>query len=360
MFAMFTRDVRPLLTVISGAVVAAMALTASGTASAAALIHAPGGVSAASAGLSRPTALAAGLQISYATIDPPGADTTVVTGITRTGWLGRSTKVVGWYDDTRGRHGFVMSGGRFTILDVSGAEETQASGINGRGEIVGHYVLPGIGGQCSFTYTAGKYTTIPGSCSASNAALMFFGINNSRDIVGDYAGAADNGFVIVNGIVKTGFAFPGDTSSDLFGINNNPVPETVGAYSDSRGIRHGMAFTGTNASHRRSVDMPGAGGTTASGVNDSGQIVGAYVGNAASSSWHGFVDTAGRFRRVDYPGASFTFVYGIDDRSSRDGSYDMVGNYRLGADHGFHGFIATVTPIIAPSAPIVAPATPRR
>jgi hypothetical protein len=116
-----------------------------------------------------------------------------------------------------------------------------------------------------------------------------------------------------------------------------------------------MAFTGTNASHRRSFDMPGADTTIASGVNGSGQIVGTCFGNTATS--HGFVDTASRFCRVDYPGASFTFVCGIDDRSSLDGSYDMVGYYGLGADHGF---IATVTPIVAPAGPIVAPVTLKR
>lgn len=72
MFAMFTRDLRARVMIVSGAVVAAMALAAPGTGLAAALSHAPRGVPAASASLSGPTAFAVGLHISYSTIDPRG------------------------------------------------------------------------------------------------------------------------------------------------------------------------------------------------------------------------------------------------------------------------------------------------
>jgi len=54
--------------------------------------------------------------------------------------------VVGFYVDTAGRqHGFLLSGGRYTTIDVSlpGAvvRATVANGINSQGEIVGQYVV---------------------------------------------------------------------------------------------------------------------------------------------------------------------------------------------------------------------------
>jgi uncharacterized membrane protein len=38
------------------------------------------------------------------------------------------------------RHGFLMSGGGFTTIDVPGATDTCAFGINAPGRIVGSYV----------------------------------------------------------------------------------------------------------------------------------------------------------------------------------------------------------------------------
>ena len=46
---------------------------------------------------------------------------------------------MGFYDDTTGTHGFLLSKGVFTPIDVPGATLTFASGINPRGDIVGLY-----------------------------------------------------------------------------------------------------------------------------------------------------------------------------------------------------------------------------
>jgi hypothetical protein len=50
------------------------------------------------------------------------------------------------------------------------------------------------------------------------------------------------------------------------------------------------------------IDVPGAQFTRASGINDSGQIVGAFGGGAASDE-HGFLrDAVGSFTQIDVPG----------------------------------------------------------
>jgi uncharacterized membrane protein len=47
---------------------------------------------------------------------------------------------VGWYSDAMFvMHAFLLSGGNVTTIDVPGALDTAASGINGLGQIVGGY-----------------------------------------------------------------------------------------------------------------------------------------------------------------------------------------------------------------------------
>ena len=381
MFIVFSRYRRPMLLVASSALLIALSAVSAG--SAAALRGTSGHRSTAKRDPARSRALLVWPLISYTTIDFPGASSTQIRGVTRTidfpgasstqlggitgtaidfpgaastkvrvtrtALLRQVAKVVGVYDDAHGEHGFVMSLGHYTTLDFPGANFTIADGINHRGQIVGTY---GIGAPalrlCGFIYDAGSYTTIPGSCAGPGPGLDPSGINNAGDIVGDIVGGTRNtaGFLTVNGIVDSGITFPGAIRTSLRGLNNNAVPEVVGTYLDAHQIEHGIAFTGSNASAARLIDKPGADGTEANGVNDSGQVVGSYDTNGV----HGFVDNGGRFATIDYPGVSYTVPSGIDDPSSLDHSYDVVGTYS--GDHGFHGFIATVTPVLAASAPI--------
>ena len=83
----------------------------------------------------------ASMLYSFTTIDVPGASccTTVANGINNSG------QIVGYFDDTRGRHGFVDTGGSLSTIDVPGARVTQANGINDSGQIVGWFEGPGEG-----------------------------------------------------------------------------------------------------------------------------------------------------------------------------------------------------------------------
>ena len=61
------------------------------------------------------------------------------------------------------------------------------------------------------------------------------------------------------------------------------------------------------------IDDPSAGpeGTNAWGINDAGQIVGAYFD--ASGHLHGFLYSGGTFTYFDYPSQSVTVPTGIND-----------------------------------------------
>jgi uncharacterized membrane protein len=98
----------------------------------------------------------------------------------------------------------------------------------------------------------------------------------------------------------------------------------------------GHQFTTFDAPHGGT----GAGqGTTASGINQQGDIVGSYVDSKGIS--HGFLLRQGQFTKVDYPKAQSTVVAGINERG------DLVGYYidGKGVPHGFlrhQGRYATV------------------
>jgi uncharacterized membrane protein len=79
----------------------------------------------------------------------------------------------------------------------------------------------------------------------------------------------------------------------------------------------------------QSFDFPGATSTGATGINDSGQIVGDYF--LPSTGVHGFLKDGANFVSIDYPGALNTLVSGINDSGQIVGGYQTM----LGSGHGF-------------------------
>jgi hypothetical protein len=50
-------------------------------------------------------------------------------------------QIVGSYFNSGVRHGYLLTGGAFTTIDDAlGAHATEASGINGTGQIAGYYI----------------------------------------------------------------------------------------------------------------------------------------------------------------------------------------------------------------------------
>jgi probable HAF family extracellular repeat protein len=86
----------------------------------------------------------------------------------------------GRFDNGTGIHGFLDIGGSFTQIDVPGATETEALGINNTGQIVGQF-LDRIFLFHGFLDTSGSFTQIdvPGAIQTSA-----FGINDAGQIVG--------------------------------------------------------------------------------------------------------------------------------------------------------------------------------
>src|SRR5262249_8648735 len=95
------------------------------------------------------------------------------------------------------RHGFLLSQGVYTTLDVPGASLTVAEGINNAGVIVGAY-FDAKGNEHGFVLSQGVYTTIDVPKSTATAtATQINSINAQGQIVGFYldVNGTEHGFL---------------------------------------------------------------------------------------------------------------------------------------------------------------------
>jgi probable HAF family extracellular repeat protein len=225
----------------------------------------------------------------------------------------------------------------FTQIDVPGAMFTAAFGINDRGQIVGVFADAG-GVVHGFLLDNGNFTQIdvPQINFPGAPGTQAFGIRERGQIVGGFPDArgALHGFLSDQGLF-TQIDFPGATETLLTGINNRG--KIVGAYSDRDQIvarfndlnnaagNHGFlsddgAFT--------PIDVPGASGTVAFGINDRSQIVGSFVDDRRAV--HGFLLDDGVFTQIDFPDATFTTANGITKRGQIVGTFFDAGDVAHG------------------------------
>jgi len=69
-----------------------------------------------------------------------------------------------------------------------------------------------------------------------------------------------------------------------------------------------------------SLNYPSAIATRATGINNSGEIVGYY--EDSGGVFHGFTDIGGIFTSIDYPGASITQIFGVNSAGVLVGSFN--------------------------------------
>jgi hypothetical protein len=100
----------------------------------------------------------------------------------------------------------------FTQIDVPNSTSTTALGINGKGDIVGHYT-DSSGNEHGFLDSAGTFTKIddPGATNTYP-----YGVNDSGQIVGLLGGSSSSSFVYSGGT----FA---EINRPVYGVNNNGV-----------------------------------------------------------------------------------------------------------------------------------------
>jgi uncharacterized membrane protein len=256
----------------------------------------------------------------YLTLDVPGATDTRAFGINNVG------QIVGRYDDTGGvTQGFVRSAeGRFRTIAPPGATFTVASDINDSGEIVGRF-LDQAGLNHAFILKRGRYFRLdfPGAVETLGR-----GVDERGDVSGNYVTTAglERGFVFD----QEGFHdifFPGTDSTDVW--DQVPGLEMVGDWSDVEGDVRGYTLRDSKFTI---VDFPGSTLTTIRGINHRDMLVGEFFDSMGGD--HGFVKMGRAFIQLDAPGAQMTNTNRINDRDT------IVGFYQS-ADGAFHGYVLT-------------------
>ena len=276
------------------------------------------------------SAAQAGYQ--FKSFQNPGATVTRVFGMNGHGDL------VGTDNTIPGRHAFLVNRDSYMSLDSSGVLGTHISfarDINDEGDIVGGYIGDD-GNEHGFILRHDVLITLDVPFAGS-VGTQLDGINNSGIITGVWVDGAftAHGFVYEKGNFAH-LEYPGALDTFPYGINSRG--DIVGNWdTDQSTVGHGFVFS---RGQIFSIDVPDAvpDGTAANGINDSGQIVGSFIGEDGNS--HGFLAEGSTFTTLDCVEGANTGVWGINSAGQIAGTCDVAGQ-RL-------GFVANRIPMKKP------------
>jgi uncharacterized membrane protein len=229
--------------------------------------------------------------------------------------LNNRGQVIGVYPDDQGvLRSFVKDRrGRVTTFAVPGATGTFAAGINDRGQVAGTYFDDSNHGF--IRQPKGQITTIelPGFDDTAVSD-----INNRDQVVGKTRDAQGRrvGFLREPGGRVTTIVLPGRAELDKI-LALNDRGQVAGTWDDrpetptiEPSSRHGFVW---DRGRLTRFDVPGSLATGALGINNAGQVTGAY--DDAAGRHHRFVrQPSGRFTTIDAPGRTVTDAWGINDR----------------------------------------------
>ncbi|HUJ31646.1 MAG TPA: PEP-CTERM sorting domain-containing protein [Candidatus Acidoferrum sp.] len=116
-------------------------------------------------------------------------------------------------------------------------------------------------------------------------------------------------------VIYTSLDPPGAVQSTASGVNN--LGQVVGSYRDgASGPELGFLYSNGQFT---TINVPGSTATYANGINDLGDIVGSYItsttlsGGVTVNTSHGFLYDGSTYQTIDLPGASDTELRGIND-----------------------------------------------
>ncbi len=203
---------------------------------------------------------------------------------------------------------------------------TQLLGINTHDTIAGYF---GSGMTVNGTLHPNKGFTFrqPSSFTDENfpnsVQTQVIGIDNAGDTGGFYidAGGNTHGFLSTGGTYST-VDLPGTTFNQILGLNNRG--QAAGFFQDGNGNAHGYVHEPDGSF--LVLPIPNS---TATGINDSGAVVG--FTQPISTTSNGFLWQNGKQSTLDYPGSTFTQPFGENNKGDIVGTYTDSG----GVGHGF-------------------------
>ncbi len=254
-----------------------------------------------------------------------------------------------------------------TTIDVPNSAATSAQGINPAGDIVGSYT-DALGHSHGFLLSKGQFTTIdvPGELAGVGGTLPTgaAGINPAGDIVGTYTapvnttvafGSRDYCTLAYPATCTKGYLYSHGTFATVLyplpsgGYHPGSVPRRILPDGDIYGCLHdhdlGMSMFGAVWTRFGDVSLTANGGElagadprAATGVPmsmnngatpDGHTIVGHWTDMLTPSHTHGFIVQDGEFHVYDVPGSSFTVIWDINPGGA------FVGVYHDTRNHGY-------------------------
>jgi hypothetical protein len=219
----------------------------------------------------------------------------------------------------------------FTRLNVPGADGgTQVLGITANGVTTDGFSITGGVTNGFVAQNGTTFTTVNQPGTAFNQLL---GINASGTTAAGYSSTDPAGMVNQHALTVSGgpsfttpmftdinALLPANFNSQATGVNNSG--EVVGFYVNAAG--NFVAFMDVGGTIT-SFEFPGSLSTQALGVNNLGEIVGDYLD--AGGVMHGFLDNLGAFTTLDPTGSTATTINGINDQGTVVGFFvDANGN----------------------------------
>src|SRR5271170_4251881 len=214
----------------------------------------------------------------------------------------------------------------FTFTDVIAnktATETDSYGLNNAGVIAGDYVDAKSVQHAMIL--AGKKLTSVNNKNCAPLSLAFYGINAAGVAVGwctDVNTGVADAFTYSGGKF-TAIEFPKSLGTEATGINDSG--EVVGLYLDSNGAQHGFAKTGTKY---KSIDVKNETSAVAYGVNNAGDI--AMYATNSSGDFDAFLYNGKTFKNINDPnakGTTGTVAHAPNNKGDVTGTYyDSSGN----------------------------------
>jgi hypothetical protein len=275
---------------------------------------------------------------------------------TAIGGISPTSDIVGVYTDAVGaQHGFLLSRGQFTNIDVPGALATVARGISPTGDIVGQYTAPvssaslGSPAYCpaagstacikGFLYRHGQFSTvlfpghpgaIPGRVSPDGSV---YGCYHDFDVMNSMFSAAWTRFGDTS-LAPGGGELSNPSLSFPNSMHGGATPDgsvLVGFYVDMMtGHQHGYIV---RSGLLQTYDVPNSTLTTIWDINPEEELVGTY--KDSSGKQHGFLQLPGGSApiTIDYPNAVATVAMGLNPEGT------IVGQYTDTTGHT-HGLLA--------------------
>jgi len=218
----------------------------------------------------------------------------------------------------------------------------QLLGINNRGQIAGYFgsgaaghpnkgYLLSLGGLSSFTnenFPGGIQTQVIG-INDTGVSVGFWSTQNTTSMTNNNFGFYDwhGQFHSVNFPTRNMAKPP---VNQLLGVNDSDI--AVGFFTGSKGNSHAYAYSIPGGWFHR-IRISGAVSSTASGINNRGDIAGFYTGRGGVT--RGFLLGAhGHLYRLSVPGSSSTMAFGVNDNREVVGTY-MVGSGNNAKSFGF-------------------------